>query len=129
MLRVKFGQRSRYFDSHVTVQRCTTIAAVQDEHSLLPPRSREFEGRGTLVLDLDETLVYIKCEQGCLVNCQCGEGDGFYVAKRPCVDDFLQLMAANFEVVLWTASPQPYAEAALELLDPEGWIFAHKLYR
>ncbi|EFJ13808.1 hypothetical protein SELMODRAFT_5881, partial [Selaginella moellendorffii] len=96
---------------------------------LLPPRSRAFEGKGTLVLDLDETLVYIKCERGCPFNCQCGEGDGFYVAKRPCVDDFLQLMAARFELVLWTASPQAYAEAALGLLDPEGRIFEHRLYR
>ena len=52
-----------------------------------------------------------------------------YVRKRPHLDKFLAWIAGRFEVTIFTASQQVYAEGLLKLLDPEGRVFTHKLYR
>ena len=52
-----------------------------------------------------------------------------YVRKRPYLDKFLAWASARFEVVIFTASQQVYAERLLALLDPEGRHIEHKLYR
>jgi CTD small phosphatase-like protein 2 len=52
-----------------------------------------------------------------------------YVRKRPYLDRFLQWIAGRFEVTIFTASQQVYAERLLNLLDPEGKYINHRLYR
>jgi CTD small phosphatase-like protein 2 len=52
-----------------------------------------------------------------------------YVRKRPGLDDFLAAVSALFEVVIFTASQQVYAETLLNMLDPQGRHIAHRLYR
>lgn len=42
-----------------------------------------------------------------------------YVRKRPHLDKFLQWIAGRFEVIIFTASQQVYAERLLDLLDPD----------
>ena len=42
---------------------------------------------------------------------------------------FLEMASSEYELVLFTASLQPYADAILEVLDPQGSIFKHRLYR
>jgi hypothetical protein len=60
--------------------------------------------RDTLVLDLDETLVH-----------SVPQGDGeFEVLVRPGADAFLAAMAAKFDLVVFTASTQPYADPILD---------------
>lgn len=51
-----------------------------------------------------------------------------YVRKRPGVDQFLEVMAQHFEVVIFTASMSVYADAVLDTLDPNGFCTA-RLYR
>lgn len=46
-----------------------------------------------------------------------------YVAKRPGVDDFLLEMAKHYEIVIYTASLNKYADPLLDLLD------THKVIR
>lgn len=53
----------------------------------------------------------------------------FYVAKRPGVEAFLRAAAKSFEVVVFTAGLQEYASLVLDRLDPDGEVFAHRLYR
>jgi len=84
-----------------------------------PPYLPEMEG-GTgycLVLDLDETLVHY-LEVG-------GEGT-FFV--RPGCDKFLTEMAELYEVVIFTAAMQDYADWVLNTIDKKKRI-KYRLYR
>ena len=51
-----------------------------------------------------------------------------YVSKRPGVDFFLTEMAKYYEVVVYTASLNKYADPLLDQLDPNGCIRA-RLFR
>lgn len=51
-----------------------------------------------------------------------------YVIKRPGVDEFLVDMAKKYEVVVYTASLNKYADPLLDLLDPHKTISA-RLFR
>jgi carboxy-terminal domain RNA polymerase II polypeptide A small phosphatase len=45
------------------------------------------------------------------------QGIGYYVVKRPGVDKFLVEMAKHYEIVVFTAANQAYADPLLDLLD------------
>jgi len=51
-----------------------------------------------------------------------------YVIKRPGVDEFLVEMAKEYEIVVYTASLNKYADPLLDLLDPHKTIRA-RLFR
>ncbi|OMJ92281.1 hypothetical protein SteCoe_4938 [Stentor coeruleus] len=71
----------------------------------------------TLVLDLDETLVhYIDTENR-----------GKYLI-RPYVNEFLQALEKNFEIVIFTAAIQDYADWILDDLD-KNKLITYRLYR
>jgi RNA polymerase II subunit A small phosphatase-like protein len=80
-----------------------------------------------LVLDLDETLVHSsfkpvgKCDFVLSINME-GVIHKVYVLKRPGVDEFLEEMAKYFELVVFTASLDKYANPLLDLLDPKKLI-------
>eukprot|EP00347_Sterkiella_histriomuscorum_P018948 403343543 len=85
----------------------------------LPPLSlRQQDKTYTLVLDLDETLIHY-FEMG-------AEGGHFLV--RPGAERFLKEMATLYEVVIFTAAMQDYADWVLDQLDPVGHI-KYRLYR
>ena len=71
----------------------------------------------TLVMDLDETLVhYIE------------EENRAYVQVRPYADYFLSEMGKYFEIVIFTAAAEDYADIVLNELDKNNAI-NYKLYR
>jgi len=89
--------------------------------------------RKTLILDLDETLVHSTIKpvsnhdmtvdvmiDG--VNCT------FYVIKRPHVDHFLKKVAEWFDVIIFTASMQQYADPLINQLDIKRVVKA-RLFR
>ena len=100
---------------------------------LLPPQSHR-PSRPTLVLDLDETLVH--CSIDPIPNPDLtfkvdfnGTLYDVFVRKRPHFEEFLEHVSRRFEVVVFTASQQVYAETLLNILDPtKRWIH-HRLYR
>ena len=51
-----------------------------------------------------------------------------YVAKRPGVDEFLIEMAKHYEIVIYTASLNKYADPLLDLLDPNR-VIRTRLFR
>lgn len=51
-----------------------------------------------------------------------------YVAKRPGVDEFLLEMAKHYEIVIYTASLNKYADPLLDLLDPHK-VIRSRLFR
>eukprot|EP00559_Dactyliosolen_fragilissimus_P009366 CAMPEP_0184856820 /NCGR_PEP_ID=MMETSP0580-20130426/2001_1 /TAXON_ID=1118495 /ORGANISM="Dactyliosolen fragilissimus" /LENGTH=562 /DNA_ID=CAMNT_0027352071 /DNA_START=977 /DNA_END=2665 /DNA_ORIENTATION=- len=90
-------------------------------------------GKKCLVLDLDETLVHssFRAVPGAdfVIPVQIEDVVHFvYVAKRPGVDKFLIEMAKHYEIVIYTASLNKYADPLLDLLDPHKTISA-RLFR
>ena len=70
----------------------------------------------TLVLDLDETLVHFEASER-------------KFKLRPFCLDFLQKMGQLFEIVIFTAASQDYADFILNHLDKQGNLIKHRLYR
>ncbi|KAL6865202.1 hypothetical protein ACP4OV_016353 [Aristida adscensionis] len=104
------------------------------QSAALPPQPPP-GGRRTLFLDLDETLIHSQTDPPpagydfTVRPVIGGQAVAFYVAKRPGVDAFLRAAAECFEVVVFTAGLQEYASLVLDRLDPDGAVFAHRLYR
>ena len=71
-----------------------------------------------MVLDLDETLVHYEEFEG--------EGR---VNFRPYLDYFLSELSTIYEIVIFTAAMQEYADPILNHIDPEGKIISRRLYR
>merc|ERR1712000_238483 len=99
----------------------------------LPARAAD-DRRPTLVLDLDETLVHCSIEPiaDADFNFPVVFNDityAVYVRQRPRYKEFLRKVAPLFEVVVFTASQQVYADALLHLLDPTGELIEHRLFR
>ncbi|XVF87264.1 hypothetical protein PTKIN_Ptkin18bG0105100 [Pterospermum kingtungense] len=100
--------------------------------NMLPPLVSD--KKGTIVLDLDETLVHSTLDpppprydftvsrkiHRVTIN--------FYVSKRPGVDEFLEMISKKYEVVVFTAGHKEYASKVLDTLDPKGFI-SHRFYR
>ena len=87
---------------------------VQDERSYcLPEQDPAYKGKITLVLDLDETLVYAR------------EGPLY---ARPGLDEFFKACAERCEVVVWTAGLRAYAQAIVRNIDKNN-VVQHCVYR
>jgi len=102
------------------------------ERSQVTPRPR-LDGRKTLCLDLDETLIHFSldtcgpCVSDALVTATDGSWGRVYL--RPGVHRFLYQAREMFELVLFTAANRDYAEQVLPALDPEGSLFSALLTR
>lgn len=89
---------------------------------VIGPQSKEDEGKKTLILDLDETLVHSSFRPvpspDFVIPVEIdGRNVDVYVIKRPYVDEFLKAVGPRFEVVVFTASLGKYADPLLDLLD------------
>lgn len=104
----------------------------------LPPQAPEAAPKPTLVLDLDETLVH--CRRGprtggslvppdLVVRFDDPSATVGGVLFRPFVRFFLDAAAKAFELVVFTASQQVYADKVIDALDPTGAHITHRLYR
>ncbi|CAM9211963.1 unnamed protein product, partial [Hapterophycus canaliculatus] len=112
-----------------------TVKHHTPEAPALPEKRKTRHGKElTLVLDLDETLVH--CTVDPIVNPDHrfevhfnGEEFQVYVRKRPHLDAFLEAVSELFEVVVFTASQQVYAERLLNMIDPQKKLVKYRLYR
>lgn len=100
---------------------------------LLPPQIDLHQGKKTLVLDLDETLVHSTFEptdDSDLVVPVTIEGGNYnvYVKIRPGLEEFLEEVAEYYEVVVFTASMAKYADPVLDRID-KGRCISHRLFR
>eukprot|EP01083_Nonionella_stella_P032164 88047_1 len=101
---------------------------------VLPPQRKQHANRHTLVLDLDETLVHCSIDK--VAECDLifpvvfgGDTYKVYMKKRPYFKQFLEAVSEVFEVVVFTASQQCYADKLLNLVDPENKLVHHRLFR
>lgn len=70
----------------------------------------------TLVLDLDETLVFY-------------DENSELLKFRPGLMAFLETLSKHYELVLFTASTKEYADKILKEIDPKKAFFDYRLYR
>mmetsp|Transcript_11857 Transcript_11857/g.25263 ORF Transcript_11857/g.25263 Transcript_11857/m.25263 type:complete len:492 (+) Transcript_11857:176-1651(+) len=87
-----------------------------------------------LVLDLDETLVHCTVEPVADADMIFPvEFNGMeyqvHVRCRPFLYEFLEAVSCKFEVVIFTASQQVYADKLLDKIDPDGKFITHRMFR
>lgn len=103
----------------------------------------------TLILDLDETLIHSMSKGGRMGSGHMVEvrlntaytGSGgqqmlgpqhpilYYVHKRPHCDEFLRKVCKWFNLVVFTASVQEYADPVIDWLESERKFFSGRFYR
>jgi len=98
------------------------------------PKTGKFVDK-TLVLDLDETLVHssLKFNQDADLHFSLNVPDvgsqDIFVKLRPFLNQFLSYASSRFEIVVFTASPNSYANKLLDLIDPTHSYIDHRLFR
>jgi CTD nuclear envelope phosphatase 1 len=104
--------------------------------------------RKTLILDLDETLIHSMSKGGRMSSGHMVEvrlntaslgmgGQGsvgqhpilYWVNKRPYCDEFLRRVVKWFNLVIFTASVQEYADPVIDWLESERKFFSARYYR
>ncbi|KAJ1949254.1 CTD small phosphatase-like protein 2 [Linderina pennispora] len=113
------------------------LPPVPKEHTLRPyalPRKTRSSPPITLVLDLDETLVH--CALSKIDNADLVFAVEYnevkydvYCRLRPGYREFLERASKKFEVAIFTASQQVYADNLLNLIDPGRRLIRHRLFR
>lgn len=92
-----------------------------------------FPGRKTLVFDLDETLIHCMGQRQGQVEITVKFPDKkdckAWINLRPYLKECLEQASQDFEVIIFTASHQLYADSVINYLDPENKYFHHRLYR
>lgn len=78
----------------------------------------------TLIIDLDETLIYYPEDH--LDNFQ----KIFHekISIRPYAIEFIQRCAKYFEIIIFTAATQEYADPLIDIIDPDRLV-SHRFYR
>jgi len=104
----------------------------------LPCQRPEDDGKLTVVLDIDETLIHTELVGlfDCVVESEWRDtfflelhGLKLRVRKRPFLMEFLKDAADRYELIAFTAGAEDYATAILDHIDPSGTIFRHRLFR
>jgi CTD small phosphatase-like protein 2 len=91
----------------------------------VPPSSAK---KLTLVLDLDETLLhYMEVQPGASQD-QAALDQAGSLFIRPGADDFLGILSQHYELVIFTAAMQDYADWAISHFKNADCI-THRLYR
>lgn len=89
----------------------------------------------TLILDLDETLIHTLSRtpgfsQGAMVEVKLNSYATLYtVLKRPFCDEFLQTVSQWYNLVVFTASVQAYADPMIDWLEKDRKYFVQRYYR
>ncbi|KAG4306117.1 hypothetical protein PORY_000105 [Pneumocystis oryctolagi] len=89
----------------------------------------------TLILDLDETLIHSlvkggRITSGHMVEVMLGKhAILYYVHKRPHCDSFLRKVSKWYNVVIFTASVQEYADPVIDWLEQDRKLFKARFYR
>jgi len=124
------------FDPYVFIKRLPPLRECFPPRSsfLLPRLTRRSQRKKTLVLDLDETLVHSTLDGACNPDFTFPVHMGpichmVAVRKRPHLHHFLNKVAQLFEVVVFTASQQVYAEQLLDVIDPGRKLIRHRVFR
>ena len=118
--------------------KCPSMDELRDKMVNFGPQTRA----KVLVLDMDETLIHAKFlltpdqevhDNGDFVvsiaSSQSTDMVKISVKMRPFLDNCLEHLAKFYEIAVFTAGEQSYADAVLDYLDEERQIIKHRLYR
>ncbi|KAK9375367.1 NLI interacting factor-like phosphatase-domain-containing protein [Lipomyces chichibuensis] len=90
----------------------------------------------TLILDLDETLIHSMSKGGNMstghmveVKLEKQHAILYYVHKRPYCDEFLKKVSLWYNLVIFTASVQEYADPVIDWLERDRKYFRARYYR
>ncbi|KAG0131552.1 NLI interacting factor-like phosphatase-domain-containing protein [Tuber indicum] len=90
----------------------------------------------TLILDLDETLIHSLAKGGRMTSGHMVEvkldrqhAILYYVHKRPYCDEFLRMVCKWYNLVIFTASVQEYADPVIDWLEQNRKYFKGRYYR
>ena len=92
-----------------------TLNDTKPEPPFLKPIKSKY--KYTLVLDLDETLVHY-----------ISDNDSAYIQIRPGAEEFIKDLSKYYEIVIFTAALQNYADLVIDGIDPDG-VISDRLYR
>lgn len=96
-----------------------------EDKPIYMPQHPRFKGKITVVLDLDETLVHCfeeldeKHDIEIPITFPGGHSMVAPVNIRPHAKEILQDLAKDFELMVFTASHEAYANAVINYLDPK----------
>ena len=99
---------------------------------LIPPP--EDPSKLCLVVDLDETLVHAffspieNPDFSFSLETKPGELVMIYILIRPGAKEFLQKLGSLYEIVIFTASFQPYADYVIDQIDTDN-VVKYRLYK
>jgi Dullard-like phosphatase family protein len=87
-----------------------------------------------LVFDMDETMVSARFKnrlpEGFVTNFAIDfQGSPIHVRVRPYLQDCLDRLSQLYEIIVFTAGVQEYADKILDQIDPERKIIKKRLYR
>lgn len=117
----------------------------QPSYSSIPAPSTT--SQKTLVIDLDETLIHSMAKGGRMstghmvevkLSSPVGVGNSiiapqvpilYYVHKRPHCDEFLKKVSKWYNLIVFTASVQEYADPVIDWLELERKYFSARYYR
>lgn len=117
-----------------------TPASASGDEPLLPPQHPQHQGRLTVCLDLDGTLVTTFTPKrapslpSSMVSYIVGKGGrlnpgGVFVVERPGLGDFLRRLSSFAEVVVFTAGLEDYAAPICDEIEARYGPVVHRLYR
>eukprot|EP01006_Ploeotia_vitrea_P050449 TRINITY_DN67463_c11_g3_i1.p1 TRINITY_DN67463_c11_g3~~TRINITY_DN67463_c11_g3_i1.p1 ORF type:complete len:321 (-),score=2.10 TRINITY_DN67463_c11_g3_i1:297-1259(-) len=100
---------------------------------LIPAQTYDHQGRYTIVLDMDETLVHSnefppRGPHGEVIRLELGYNQALYTYIRPYARQLLRNLGPMCELVLWTAGTQEYASTIMQDLDDARQV-QHFVYR
>lgn len=109
------------------------ISSICNRLVFLPPP--KIPNQKTLIFDMDETLIHCVDDiddedpQFIIKVPLDGEEVEAGINIRPYALECLEAVNQQFQVIVFTASHQSYADAVLDFLDPDGDLIQKRLYR
>ena len=104
---------------------CPPSSPLNHEKIVLPQIDSE-KYNYTIILDLDETLIYLEKEYYTFNNNHNIKNKKLNL--RPGLFNFLDRMKKIYEIILFTFSSPEYANPIIELIEKDEKYFEHKLY-
>lgn len=123
---VKYAQKTQKCVIHKKLMspRVPFLPQLEEVESL--HGENRLNGKHTLVLDLDETLIHsFHVDKGVISTLT---PDRYYLV-RPGTFDLLSALSKYYEIVIFTSGTQAYADSILDSLDISGTFITHRLFR
>jgi len=104
---------------------CPPYSQANSEKKIIPPINSE-KYNYSLILDLDETLIHLEREYYTFNNMNNIKNKK--LTLRPGLINFLEKMKKIYEIILFTFSPNDYADSIIDVIEKDEKYFEHKLY-